>query len=249
MKQLQHWIYGVLAGGMLLIAPACDKVDSVPPGITIDEPLERSTHLSDTKITVSGRLTDNRDLMQYSILVVPDTTVNFIDTPNVIDFFYFGKIWGTEEEEEYPFSQSITIPLDVASGDYNVRVWGVDLSGNSSEVKVTPIYIQNASDQNDPALIVTTLDESQVNNYTLGQNITVDGSATDDKRLGGLYVGLLRETTNTFVWEQVIALGGSTQSILHNIPAPTFPGKYKLTLSAADFVNNRDTKVYNIQVN
>ena len=118
----------------------------------------------------------------------------------------------------------------------------------SEHVKVH-IYIQNSTDQNDPVLTVNTLDESQVNNIAFGQPITLDADITDDQRLGAVYVKLVREATGKKEQDYPIELTGTSQSLLTNIPAPTFTGKYKLTVSASDYVNNRDTKVFNIQVN
>ena len=250
MTKFHKWAWLTLGLAALLAYPGCKPPDTTAPTTVVTTPDDLSHYDSGEQITVKANFTDNRSLMQYSILVVSTDYTEGMEGLDLLGFFEFGKIWALEPVEEASESQAIEIPVDVASGKYEIRVWCVDERGNQSIEEKVPIVIQNSTDQMDPVLTVHVLDEGQVNNVPFGQPITLDTDMTDDQKLGALYVKLVQEATGSVEQDFAIELtAGASQSVLTNVPAPKFPGKYKLTVSASDYVNNLDTKVYNLQVN
>ena len=248
MRKLRNGI-GLLLGMTLVILPACKKADTTAPSTTVSAPGDLSHYQSGEKIPVRASFTDNQSLLQYSILVTSIDHTDIMDSLDLMPFFGFGKTWGLDGSGDGIADQTVAVPVAVASGNYEVTVWCVDEQGNESPRVKVKIYIQNSGDENDPTLTVNSLDESQVNNVSFGQAITLDADVTDDLKLGALYINLVREATGDVEQNYPIELTGTSQHILTNITAPKFLGKYKLTVSASDYVNNRDTRVFNIEVN
>ncbi len=92
------------------------------------------------------------------------------------------------------FHEHVDIPIDADTGHYHFHIKVTDLEGQQTSVE-EEILIQYPDDDVSPEITVLTAPTSnQV--FNNGETISISGSVSDDKALGGLYIGLVPEGQN-----------------------------------------------------
>lgn len=92
------------------------------------------------------------------------------------------------------FHEHIDIPVDAEPGHYHFHFIVTDMEGHQTTVE-EEIEIQQPSDDEAPEITVSSAPaDGQV--FADGETITISGSVSDDKALGGMYIGLVRTDQN-----------------------------------------------------
>jgi hypothetical protein len=92
------------------------------------------------------------------------------------------------------FHKHIDIPVDADTGHYHFHFIVTDLDGQQTTVE-EELEIQHPDDAVAPEI---TISNGPTNNqeYSNGETISISGSVSDDKALGGMYIGLVRTDQN-----------------------------------------------------
>lgn len=92
------------------------------------------------------------------------------------------------------FHEHLDIPVYADTGHYHFHITVTDMDGQQTTVE-EEIEIQQPDDPVAPEISIT---DSPANNqeFNDGETITISGSVSDDKALGGMYIGLVREDQN-----------------------------------------------------
>jgi hypothetical protein len=92
------------------------------------------------------------------------------------------------------FHEHIDIPVHAEVGDYHVHIVVTDMEGQSITVE-DELEVQHPTDAVAPEMTISSAPANgQV--FANGETITISGSVTDDKALGGMYIGLVRVDQN-----------------------------------------------------
>jgi len=92
------------------------------------------------------------------------------------------------------FHKHVDIPVTAEAGTYHFHFIVTDLEGNQTEIE-EDLMIEQPDDTQAPVITITQAPAPGVA-FTNGQTITIKGTITDDQMLGGLYIGLVRNTQN-----------------------------------------------------
>jgi hypothetical protein len=237
--------YFLLSAFLSLLA-ACTPADEMAPTIQLVSPAEGDTHTTGNDLTVTALFSDDRDLMQYSIVLdMPGS--DGMEQVDMLQPLFFARTWGISGRD-FDATQPIEVPTATAAGQYSLRVWCVDRSGNESPRETITFTMQHATDQTDPALTVNVLTATGPNIVAPGANLRVTGTATDNQALGGLFARLFESGSSNIVASRNQNLQGPTDFFDFNLKVPNATGNYLLVLSLADFSNNRQTRSYPITV-
>lgn len=236
----------LLLFAFLSLLAACTPVDEMAPTIQLVSPTEGDTRTTGTDLTVTALFSDDRDLMQYSIVVEMPDAIG-IDQVAMLQPLFFARTWGISGRD-YDATQPVEVPTATAAGQYRLRVWCVDRSGNESPRESIMFTLQHASDQTVPALMVNVLTTTGPNIVAPGANLRVMGTATDNQALGGLFARLYESGSNNLVATRDQNLQGPADFFDFNLQVPNTAGNYLLVVSLADFVNNRQTMSFPITV-
>jgi len=92
------------------------------------------------------------------------------------------------------FHKHLAIPVHAEAAHYHFHFIVTDLEGQQTTVE-EDLEIQQPDDAVAPEITITT---SPTNNqeFTDSETISISGSVSDDKALGGMYIGLVREDQN-----------------------------------------------------
>lgn len=92
------------------------------------------------------------------------------------------------------FHEHIDVDIHAEPGDYHFDFIVTDMEGNQSSAEAE-LEIQAPSDAVAPGI---TISNSPTNNqeFSNGQTISISGSVSDNKALGGIYIGLVRTDQN-----------------------------------------------------
>jgi uncharacterized protein DUF4625 len=232
---------------LLLVVSGCKKKDSTEPFTEIIRPQNQDVFISGSTIEVEAKFWDDVDLLQYSIISSIEEPEIYNKKQVIIQPFSFNQNYGLSGVEANQ-TTPVKIPVDVASGTYILEVFCVDFTGKISESQLVKYRIQNVKDQKPPVLTIHNFDENRVDTFKVSKPIQITGSAFDDQNLGAVFVRMFNPGNQTFVSTQRYDLGGNTDTINVVATTPSIPGNYKLILSLADNVNNRDTKEYQVKI-
>lgn len=89
------------------------------------------------------------------------------------------------------FHKHIDIPEDADTGTYIFKFIVTDLEGFSAVVE-EELYVSVPTDSVAPEITISSAPENGAT-YTNDETISISGTITDDQKLGGLYIGLIRE--------------------------------------------------------
>lgn len=116
------------------------------------------------------------------------------------------------------FHEHIDIPVTAEAGDYHFHFAVTDLEGQQT-VAETELEVRQPDDAVNPVMsIASAPSNNQV--FDSGETITISGTVSDDKALGGMYVGLVREDQN-LTNADVNAMNTITLLHTHNFDSPT----------------------------
>jgi len=92
------------------------------------------------------------------------------------------------------FHKHIDIPVDADTGHYHFHFIVTDMDGQQTTVE-EELEIQQPDDAIAPEI---TISNAPTNNqeFNNGETISISGSVSDDKALGGMYIGLVRTDQN-----------------------------------------------------
>jgi hypothetical protein len=92
------------------------------------------------------------------------------------------------------FHKHIDIPVDADTGHYHFHFIVTDLDGQQTTVE-EELEVQQPDDAVAPEI---TISNGPTNNqeFSNGETINISGSVSDDKALGGMYIGLVRTDQN-----------------------------------------------------
>jgi hypothetical protein len=116
------------------------------------------------------------------------------------------------------FHEHLDIALHAEPGEYHFDFIVTDMEGNQSSAEAN-IEIQQPDDAVAPEI---TISNAPTNNqaFSNGETITISGSVSDDKALGGIYIGLVRADQNLKDAE-VNATNTITMLHTHDFGSPT----------------------------
>ena len=230
---------------MAVVLAACGTADINPPVATLLSPTSQSTFNSASALTIETAFSDDADLLQYTLTVLieedPTADVAHMEVP-----FTFGQSYGLLGKQETK-SVSLPVPLMVATGIYVVEVWCVDRNGNLSDKQQARIRIANSFDNKAPQITV----QQPATSFTTTTSsiITVQGTMSDDVQLGGVFAYITEAGNADIISRQVVGYDTKSAAFNFTITAPSIPGTYRLTVAAADKVNNRTLQEIQLTVN
>ncbi len=92
------------------------------------------------------------------------------------------------------FHEHIDIPVTAEAGDYHFHFAVTDLDGRQT-IAEAELEVKQPDDATAPTMSITSApSNNQV--FDNGETITISGTVSDDKALGGMYIGLVREDQN-----------------------------------------------------
>ena len=92
------------------------------------------------------------------------------------------------------FHKHIDVPLHADTGHYHFHFIVTDMEGNQTEME-EELKIHQPDDSEAPELTIASA-PSNGQTFASGEIISISGSVIDDKALGGMYIGLVREDQN-----------------------------------------------------
>jgi hypothetical protein len=92
------------------------------------------------------------------------------------------------------FHEHIDIPVDADTGHYHFHFIVTDLEGQQTVVE-EELEIQYPDDEVAPEVNISSA-PGNMQVFNNGETISISGNVSDDKALGGMYIGLVRENQN-----------------------------------------------------
>ena len=171
----------------VIIFSSCENEKYAKPEVIIEE-----VGLNNSGIGIIGS-----DL-HLAVTITAEGTIDALEviiSQEVPGSWVFDSIYAEFSGMKSPaFHKHIDIPVSAEAGDYNVCFIVTDMLGNET-IAEAELEIQEPSDDMAPAITITTAPESG-QTFIIGQTITISGSVSDDIALGGLYIGLIRNSQN-----------------------------------------------------
>lgn len=193
--------------GALFIVSACKKeekteVDTQKPNITIETPTSTTEVVGGQLLNIRAKLTDNLNLSQYKIEIHPNfdghshgKTLNETVVPFEWDTLV--NISG----KEHLVDLKIPISSNAKAGSYDLLIQCIDQAGYEAPIKFVSFKIKNPDDLIPPSLnltfpSITAVNEIIFDSTETSKSITLQGSATDNKRIKSFTIQLLEEKTS-----------------------------------------------------
>jgi hypothetical protein len=88
------------------------------------------------------------------------------------------------------FHEHFDVPVHADTGHYHFHFQVIDMDGNTKEVE-RELHVEAPIDTEAPVLTISTHPADGII-FLNGATISISGTVTDDKALGGLYIGLVR---------------------------------------------------------
>ena len=92
------------------------------------------------------------------------------------------------------FHEHIDVPLWAEVGEYHFHMKVIDLEGNQTE-READLEIMAPEDDVPPTITITSA-PAENQSFANGETISIEGTVSDDKALGGMYIGLVRVNQN-----------------------------------------------------
>jgi len=232
-----------LVAGMLLMAASCTEKDAAPPVIRLISPEAGDTLSTGQVVPAIVELKDNRDLLQYTLIMrIKEEPI----AGNIMEPYLAGEgiaVFGTELIDTYNFD----IPAERAAGTYLLQASAIDLAANPSQELEIEVTMINGLDNTKPNFEVTSMDESGVNTYSPGAAIRIEGSASDNRELGGMRIEIFNGKGERLA-KMEAGLSGMVDAFATSLNAPSNAGNYLLQITIADHANNLRTKDFNLEI-
>jgi hypothetical protein len=88
------------------------------------------------------------------------------------------------------FHEHLEVPVTADTGHYHFHYKVIDMDGNTKEIE-RELHVEAPIDTEAPVLTISTHSADGII-FLNGATISISGTVTDDKALGGLYIGLVR---------------------------------------------------------
>ncbi len=226
----------------------CNNKDNTPPEIIVLTPENNAEYFGGTKIYFSAVFSDNEALSEYKI-----------DIHDAFDGHTHGKLmavpWskiiinsleGSRREVEL----FIDLPENVAAGPYHFMVFCVDKAGNQADFVERTIFLKNPEDTIPPVVSLNAPQNNQ--QFALGTEINVAGTAIDNDELQKVQIRLRRLNAANFLFNQTFNLSGQFDAFDVKIPTTGLSfttGDYELFVIVYDKVFNTTTNKLNLKLN
>jgi len=138
------------------------------------------------------------------------------------------------------FHEHIDVPVFAEPGDYHFHFIVTDMEGNQTTVE-EELEILIPSDAVAPVITITSAPAAN-QAFSNGQSVSISGSVSDDKALGGIYIGLVRAGQN-LTDVQVNATNTITILHTHDFPNPaahTFSASIKVGAAKDNNITPKD---------
>jgi len=138
------------------------------------------------------------------------------------------------------FHKHVDIPVTADTGTYHFHLIVTDMEGNQTEIE-EDLKLEQPDDTEAPEITITQAPASD-ETFSNGQTITIKGTITDDQMLGGLYIGLVRNSQN-LADESVNATNTITMLHTHDFTSPASHTFTASIVTGATQDNNGTPKV------
>ncbi len=241
MKFIKYLLVPTLLATALFWTSCEDEEDLADPTITVNSPADGRAFESGDDIPITVTFSDDVALRKYTIAVSSSITDSPIDP-------YSAEITEDLTGELELVETTLSIPVDVASGNYSLTFDLKDDNGKDAEQVALDISIQNSSDKSAPAVTVTAPDVSSTLRLSAGDIFSVSGTVTDNLDLHKFVIEMTNKEDGDVLSTDTFEVDGASHSFEQNLPSPPNPGSYLVTMSAVDKVNNRSSAVLEIEV-
>lgn len=229
------------------IITGCKKDnDDEKPVITVNEPSNNFTANTGADIHFEAEFTDNEELSQYKIEIHDNfdghTHEKTETTPWTVNQIV--DITGKSKTVH----EHIEVPSDAPAGPYHFIVTCLDAAGNEADFVELEFEVVNTSDVVAPTIDITSPTDGQ--QFTVGDNIDIIGTVSDDQEVEEVEVVIEREADETEVHDEDIHVHAQSGNI--NVSVSTngwSAGGYHIHISATDHVNNKTETEIEIEVN
>ncbi len=232
-----------IIAGLLLMAASCTEKDAAPPVIRLLSPKGGDTLFTGTAVPAIVELKDNRDLLQYTVIIrIKEDPI----AGNIMEPYLAGEgiaVFGTELIDTYNFD----IPRERAAGTYLLQASAIDLAANPSQEIEIEVTMINSLDNTKPSFEVNSLDESGTNEYNPNATINIEGSASDNRELGGIRIEIFNGKGERLKMLEA-GLTGFNDAFATSVSAPSDAGNYVLQMTVADHANNMRVKNFNLVI-
>lgn len=142
---------------------------------------------------------------------------------------------GTKAEEQFSFD----VPLE-ARGVWDLVVSVVDAEGNAAPDVIALVHVEN---DHIPAFILQTVDGVDPSSWegepmwAPGSEVTIAGAVVDSDGVSEAEVLLIRESDETVVWSESLAVNGETSldfTVQVVVPSDAEVGEYHFEMEATD---------------
>jgi hypothetical protein len=223
--------------------------DTTKPSVQLNNPSDADEFTSGNEITVNATIGDDTELSQAKIEIHENFDGHSHLKNGSPEFEWDSIINLSGKTANLNFK--ITLPLDIAAGNYDFTMRVIDKAGNEADFIVSEIVIKNAEDLIAPTLNVNTTPAPDANNEIELKNsneITIEGTAGDDKGLKSYEIKLIHEGTEKNYVDidgNLSGTGGNfTEKIIFD---PSWPkGEYELIIEAFDLKNNDADVKYHV---
>ena len=216
------------------IFTSCDDddehVEKVKPTITISENGLAKTFNQGDNITLSATLQDNGVLGTLSATLTYKGQDNDEWNHGQVDFKLSGQEVVLENHKLYE------IPTDALVGSYTLKITVMDTSGNIAIIS-EDIVIEKLDEANP---VIDLLAPFEAAEYEQGDQITMEGTVTDDKSLKSLRAVVTSDEEGaTVLADELLTIDGGTSheyedEVLFIIPEDATPGDYTITFTLSD---------------
>lgn len=216
--------------------------DTTKPTAQLASPADDDEFISGNEITVNATITDDLELSQAKI-EIHENFDGHSHMKNGSPEFQWDSIIDLSGKSA-TLNFKVALPVDIAAGNYHFTMKVLDKQGNEADFIEADIKLKNADDLVAPTLNVTATPSPDANNeihlHGGDKEITLVGSATDDKGLKAYEIILIHEGTEVNYLDRDGTFsgtsGGFTEKVVFD---PSWPkGEYELIIEAFDLKNN-----------
>jgi autotransporter translocation and assembly factor TamB len=216
--------------------------DTTKPSASLASPSDKDEFTSGNKINVMATITDDVELSQAKI-EIHENFDGHSHMKNGSPAFEWDSIIDLSGKSA-TLNFSINLPVDIAAGNYHFTMKVLDKSGNEADFVEADIKLKNADDLVAPTLNVTATPgpdgSGEIHLHGGDKEITLVGSASDDKGLKAYEIKLIHEGTEVNYLDRDGTFsgtsGGFTEKVVFESSWPK--GEYELIIEAFDLKNN-----------
>lgn len=162
----------------LSIASCDDGFDTERPTVTIQSPVAWQTVNTVEGIPLRARFTDNRNLLQYRMVLEGIDSLNGIARDTMLRRAVINGISGSS----FDLDESILLPDSIFNGYYRIILSCIDDDGNESYPDSVPVRVVNVLDSVPPAFSINGIPAPQ-DTLRIGMGFVLGGVISDETSL------------------------------------------------------------------